>query len=597
MGFMTPNFPAVEPAEFLARPLMDRMRILALSWVENGVGAPRVVHVLYIAKLIGFYAIGGALVATLTSGLTPWDVSGWWDQPIVYQKAVLWTVLLESVGVAGSWGPLAGKIKPMVGGIRFWARTGTIRLRPWRRVPFTAGDRRTGLDVGLYLALLASLLLALALPGVPSATLAAAQPGNTSGLVAPALMIAPMVLLVLIGLRDKIVFLAARSEQYLPALLFFTLLPFVDMIIALKLLIVVVWVGAGVSKFGRHFANVIPPMVSNSPSVPFRWLKRAHYRDYPRDIRPSHLAGVMAHVGGTAVEILVPLVLLFSTNRLVTLVAAVVMVIFHLFIISTFPLAVPLEWNVLFSYATIFLFLGFPAGAGYGVTGMSPPWLALVIVAGLLLFPVLGNLRPDLVSFLPSMRQYAGNWASALWAFSPGAEQKLNRVTRPVTNQIDQYQAVGYTPEWAEISLQQTIAWRTMHSQGRGLFSLLIRHLPDLERRTVREAEFLTNSLIGFNFGDGHLHDEDMVRAVQREAGFEPGECLVVWVESQPVHRPTQAYKVIDPALGVIERGTWKVADAVEEQPWLPNGPIPTQISWTRPAEQGTGTSAPSPRG
>jgi hypothetical protein len=31
----------------------------------------------------------------------------------------------------------------------------------------------------------------------------------------------------------------------------------------------------------------------------------------------------------------------------------------------------------------------------------------------------------------------------------------------------------------------------------------------------------------------------------------------------------------------VIERGTWKVADAVAEQPWLPNGPIPTQVTWS----------------
>ena len=41
------------------------------------------------------------------------------------------------------------------------------------------------------------------------------------------------------------------------------------------------------------------------------------------------------------------------------------MVVFHLFIISTFPLAVPLEWNVLFAYATVFLFLGFPNWNGY----------------------------------------------------------------------------------------------------------------------------------------------------------------------------------------------------------------------------------------
>jgi hypothetical protein len=39
----------------------------------------------------------------------------------------------------------------------------------------------------------------------------------------------------------------------------------------------------------------------------------------------------------------------------------------------------------------------------------------------------------------------------------------------------------------------------------------------------------------------------------------------------------------------VIERGTWKVADAVNEQPWLPNGPIPTNVTWTRRAEHGAG--------
>ena len=114
-----------------------------------------------------------------------------------------------------------------------------------------------------------------------------------------------------------------------------------------------------------------------------------------------------------------------------------------------------------------------------------------------------------------------------------------------------------------------------MHSQGRGLFSMLIKHLPDLDSRTVREAEFACNSLIGFNFGDGHLHNEDLISAVQKRCRFEPGELVVVWVESQPIHQKVQHYKVIDAALGVIERGTWNVADAVGEQPWLPNGPIP----------------------
>ncbi|HZE16821.1 MAG TPA: DUF3556 domain-containing protein [Mycobacterium sp.] len=582
MGFTKPELPNVDPDTFLQRPLMERMRILAVDWAENGFGSPRMIHTIYIVKLVAFFAIGGVTVATATSGLPAfWHVSEWWNQPIFYQKVILWTVLLETIGVAGSWGPLAGKVNPMTGGIYFWARPGTIRLRPWKWVPFTDGDRRTWWDVALYLALLVSLAVALLSPGVHSDSLSKAVPENTSGLVNPALLVAPIALLVAAGLRDKVVFLAARGEQYLPALIFFAVLPFVDMIIALKMLIVVVWVGAGFSKLGKHFSNVVPPMVSNSPSVPFKWVRRAHYRDFPRDLRPSRVAHLMAHVNGTFVEIVAPLTLFFSTNRWATLAAALLMVAFHLFIISTFPLAVPLEWNVVFAYAAVFLFLGFPAWKGYYFTDMSSPWLTAAIAAGLLLFPVLGNLRPDKVSFLPALRQYAGNWASAVWTFAPGAEAKLNNVTRSARNQIDQFIAFGYQPKWAEITLQKPIAWRSMHSQGRGLFSLLLTHLPDIDTRTVREGEFVCNSLVGFNFGDGHFHNEDLIRAVQREAGFEPGECVIAWVESEAFGSGVQHYKLIDAALGVIERGTWKVADAVAEQPWLPNGRIPTQVTWS----------------
>jgi hypothetical protein len=40
----------------------------------------------------------------------------------------------------------------------------------------------------------------------------------------------------MMGLRDKVVFLAARSEQYVPAMVFFAGLGLVDMIVALKAL-------------------------------------------------------------------------------------------------------------------------------------------------------------------------------------------------------------------------------------------------------------------------------------------------------------------------------------------------------------------------
>jgi hypothetical protein len=585
MGFSTPTYPAVDPEAFLRQPLMERIRILTVKWVDYGYGTPSMIHLLYIVKLVFFYALGGIVVATVTSGLPAfWHVSAWWNQPIVYQKAILWTVLLELIGLAGSWGPLAGKVKPMTGGYRFWARLNTIRLRPWRQVPFTAGNRRTWFDIVIYLAMLVGVTVPLALPGVHSDSLSAVLPSNTSGLVNPALLIAPIVLLVVIGLRDKTIFLAARGEQYLPAFIFFAGLPFVDMIIALKLLIFTVWFWAGISKFGLHFTNVVPPMISNSPALPFKWFKRAHYRRFPDDLLPSRLASFIAHGPGAVVEIVAPLTLLLSPWPWLTIVAAAIMLAFHLFIISTFPLAVPVEWNALFAYATIFLFLGFPNWHAYAIWDMSSPWLTVVILAALCFFPVLGNLRPDLVSFLPAMRQYAGNWASALWAFAPGAEQKLNRVTRSARNQVDQMVDFGYEALWSEILVQHLIAWRALHSQGRGLYSVLLKNLSDIDSRTVREAEMACNSLIGFNFGDGHLHDEELIQAVQDEAKFEPGELIVVWVESQPIHHRVQQYKVIDAALGVIERGTWDVADAVKEQPWLPNGPIPLNVTWTHPA-------------
>lgn len=588
MGFKNGDFPPVDLETFLDRPLMERVKALALHWVDYGFGSPRMIHTTYVVKVLVLYIGLGVALATMTSDVgSPWQFREWWDEPIVYQKFVAWTMLLETVGVAGSWGPLAGKFKPMTGGALFWARVGTIRTPPWPdKVPGTAGDSRTPFDVVLYLALLASLLWPVVAPAGDS----------VFGLVAPAYFIAPIVLVVLMGLRDKTIFIAARSEQYVPILILCALVGqtdlvgFTEFIVGLKLVIATSWIGAGISKLGKHFSNVVPPMVSNSPTIPGRFISRLHYRKVPDDIRPSGVANFMAHVGGTTVEILVPLTLLFVANENVAIAAALFMVLFHLFIISTFPLAVPLEWNVLFAFGSVFLFIGFKNADGYGIGDADPAFVIGAVVA-LAFFPVLGNLRPDLVAFTPSMRQYAGNWASALWAFQPGAEAKLDAVIRPTTNQVDQLQAMGYPQVVAEITMQQTLGWRSMHSQGRGLFSLLMAHVEDLDRATVREAEFACNSLLGFNFGDGHLHNHRFIESLQKRCQFAPGEFIVAWVESQPIHKKTQDYMVIDAAVGIIERGTWNVADAVKEQPWLPNGPIPLTVTWRRPADAVAGAT------
>ena len=105
----------------------------------------------------------------------------------------------------------------------------------------------------------------------------------------------------------------------------------------------------------------------------------------------------------------------------------------------------------------------------------------------------------------------------------------------------------------------------------------------------MREAEFICNSLIGWNFGDGHLHDERLISAVQERCQYEPGDLVVAFTESQPIHKNYIEYRVIDAALGVVERGTYVVKDATDELPWLPNGPIRHEVTWQLPGYEAPG--------
>ncbi|GAB2639540.1 hypothetical protein GCM10027270_30300 [Nocardioides ginkgobilobae] len=153
-------------------------------------------------------------------------------------------------------------------------------------------------------------------------------------------------------------------------------------------------------------------------------------------------------------------------------------------------------------------------------------------------------------------------------------------------HQLERMLGMPYEHDDAEMTMQKVNAWRAVHSQGRGLYSVLYEHLDDLEDRVVREGEFMSNILLGWNFGDGHLNDERLVAAVQARLGLEPGDLVMVYCESQATpwrHGRPQEYRVIDAALGTVERGTWDVRDCVATQPWLPDGPIPLQVTWTAP--------------
>src|SRR5690348_6156145 len=121
-------------------------------------------------------------------------------------------MLFEVVGLGCGFGPLNNRFFPPMGSILYWLRPDTIRLPPWpERVPFTRGTARTRFDVLLYAMLLIMLLVALVSDGtgpVPAAL------GTTVGIL-PVWQIAVVLgLLAVLGLRDKVVFLAACGEVY-----------------------------------------------------------------------------------------------------------------------------------------------------------------------------------------------------------------------------------------------------------------------------------------------------------------------------------------------------------------------------------------------
>jgi hypothetical protein len=197
----------------------------------------------------------------------------------------------------------------------------------------------------------------------------------------------------------------------------------------------------------------------------------------------------------------------------------------------------------------------------------------VVILPPLVLLPVIGNLRPDKVSFLPAMRYYAGNWATSVWLFRGDAadrmEGHLKTACRLPVHQLETL----YDPATAEILGQKVQGWRAMHTHGRAHNGLIDRVAPDQTDLTILDGELIAGFALGWNFGEGHLHDEQLLASIQARCGFAPGELRVICLESQPIHRMTQAYRVYDAADGLLERGEVKVRDMLDRQPWPTDGP------------------------
>ena len=574
MGFVQPNLPVVDMAEWSKKPRAERVVPMVRHIAENGFGTPLIMHVMYGIK-IALYILGAWLFAWSTNGIDGFtDVAAWWTEPIVFEKAVLYTMLFEVVGLGCCFGPLAGRYFPPMGSILYWLRPGTIRLPPWpERVPLTKGNDRTPFDALLYGILLGLLVLGLVSDGsgpIPAL-------GTAIGIVPRWQTVAILTVLAVIGLRDKVIFLAARGEVYAPLALVF-LFPGADIVVGAKVVLMVIWLGAATSKLNRHFPFVISTMLANNPFIPSGALKRALFKHYPDDLRPSGLAGFIAHFS-TAVEGLVPLLLFVSHGGWPTTIAAVVMVVFHLNILLAFPMGVPLEWNVFMIFGVLWLFV---AHARLGLSDLANPLPVAILFAVIAGTVVIGNLFPRKVSFLPGMRYYAGNWDTTVWCVKPSADEKFRVGSRALGPMYHlQLERLYKTKEEVQVPIHLAFAFRGMNTHGRALYTLVHRALAgyDEDDYNLCEGENLCAMVLGWNFGDGHMHNECLIDALQQRCGFEPGDVRVVILDAQPIHIQRQEYRLVDAAAGEFERGYVDVDDMVTTQPWADDLPVHVQHS------------------
>ena len=537
---------SVDPLASSQPGFSELVRAGCEDYVLKGIGLPMAAYVFHAVKL-GLNVLGWMFFCSFTPGLgSPLHLGTWWLEPIAFQKAVLWASTIEVLGFGCMSGPLGFRIWPPFTAFLHFLRPGTIKLAPFPNLPLLGGQTRSWLDVALYAAFVASLLRAL-----------------TSAEIGTGELLPIVVLLPLCALADKTIALAARFEHHFAFIVCFLLAG--NWIAGCKAVQLAIWFWAGVSKLTVAFGYVIPVMTVNNPLLRSPSLRRRMFVAYPDDLTPSRLGKMMAHAG-TFLEFAAPLTLLWVTRPGPLLVIGMIwVVLLHGFIISNMPAGAVFEWNLLSLYAAFFLFGGHPSVSILDV-GSLP--LAIYLLIGLIVLPAFGNLVPSRVSFLIAMRYYAGNWAWNAWLFRSESVKKLDKLKR--ASRLLREQLQRFAPAEAAAMDRRGLAFRALHLQGRALGLLLPRAVGDrpFHEYSYSDGENVAGSVLGWNFGEGHLADERLLACIQAECGFEDGELRAIMVESQPLLGNTLHWRVVDAKRGVLEQGHVSLDELAKRAPW-----------------------------
>ncbi|MDG1957557.1 MAG: DUF3556 domain-containing protein [Candidatus Binatia bacterium] len=546
------DLPPYEPQRIIDASFPERIRLACTTWADSSPNRPSVMALYWGKYFIGLIGIW-AFWCSFNVGYPGFLQFGEWAFTAeAFKKAIVWSMTWELLGFGCGWGPMNARFDKFFGGYRHFARPGTIKLPLFRGAPLIGGDTRNYIDVIAYVLAQLSLFRVLFAPEVT-----------------PALLLPCFVLVALNGVLDKTLFLAARYEHYWVVMGAMIFAAANDLWIAGAMLTwSFIWIWAAVSKWNGHFPSVIMFMMNNGPFFP-KVLKKRLFRNFPDDLRPSAMAKKIAIFGHIS-EIAIPFILLAAAltgSTELLLAGCILLTGFHGFIGLNNPNGMPVEWNILMIYGGWFLFWFHPEMSVLDMSGM--PLLLAVMLFSLAVVPAYGNLVPSRVSFLPSMRYYAGNWAYNVWLFRKnGSVEKLKKLKKVGGTVNDQLADLLEDPKEFEVAKVMMGVSRFMHFEGRPLFEALPVAVDQIDEYEWYEGEVLGGTILGWNFGDGHLNGHQLVRAIQPLCEFEEGELRVISVEGQPLFGETMHWTVYDAASGEVANGETQMSDYEEHQPW-----------------------------
>ena len=524
----------------------EKAKMVCQAWAMQGFGAPKFTIFFYSFKIILYVWIWTIFCSFSISLGTFENIATWWFKFEALGKAIAWTMLLESIGLGGGSGPLTGRYMPPFGGILYYLRPKTIKVPYFNKL----SDSRNFFDISLYLTFIYFLIKLCFAPAI------------TPQLVLPIVIILPI-----LGLLDIQLFLGARGDVWYPALFVFIFPE--ELKAGLTFCWFGVWFWAAFSKLTPSFPSVVSVMISNSPFMGFKWLKKMLFKSYPDDLRMRSSANFIAHLG-TVIEFSLPIFLLLNTlffkNETFALYGLIGISIFHLFIFSNFPMGVPLEWNVMMVYGAWLLF-----GSQHILLPFEihSPLLIFILSLSLFILPLLGNFFPKYISFLLSMRYYAGTWGYSVWLFKNNTKmEKLEPNIVKTSPDLRKQLGMFYDTKTSLSILSRFISFRLMHVPGRVLVDLIPKAVKNFNDYYWLDGEMMAGEVVGWNFGEGHLHNEKLLKSVQKRCNFEKEELRVVMVESPRLHNGQLHWRIYDAKDGLLDNGFAYINELKEKKPW-----------------------------